>query len=137
MIRVATYKDIPMLARLWWIEKAKTCFAQLAINWTEVGCAGYLMEALHDPRQIIMVSELNGQIVAACGGILQQDLLPPHPLVIGEWMWWGSDKRAVVRVLHAVNQWGKDRGAVLARYTLNQPGQSPTKFSETYRWEVL
>lgn len=137
MHRLATYTDIPLLAQRWYEEKAKTCFAQLDIEWTVEGCAGYLMEALQDARQVIIVSEHHGQIVAACGGILQQDLLPPHPLVIGEWMWWGSNKRAVVQVLHAVNQWGKEHGALLARYTLNQPSQSPTKFSETYRWEVL
>jgi hypothetical protein len=83
-----------------------------------------------------MVYEDRG-IQAACGAMLYRDLLPPHPWVIGEWMWWGGKKRAVVKVLHAVNAWGKDHGATLARYTLNHPGQSPTKFTETYQWEVL
>lgn len=137
MVRLATYTDIPSLAQRWYEEKAKTCFAQLDIEWTVEGCAGYLMEALQDYRQVIFVTGNQGQIIAACGVILQQDLLPPHPLVVGEWMWWGSTKRTSVQVLQAMKQWGKEHGALLARYTLNQPSQSPTKFSETYRWEVL
>lgn len=137
MLRQAVVHDIPLLAQRWYAEKGKTCFNQLQIDWTLEGCAGFLMEALHHSLHCIYVNESHGQITAACGVILQQDLLPPHPLVVGEWMWWGSNKRAVVRVLHAANQWGKDRGAVLARYTLNRPSSSPTKFSETYRWEVL
>lgn len=137
MVRSATYKDIPYLAQCWYAEKAKTCFAQLAVDWTVEGCAIYLIAALAHPKQCVLVEEQQGQIVAACGAIVQHDLLPPQPLVVGEWMWWGSDKRAVVRVLHATHQWGKQQGAVLARYTLNQPGQSSTKFTETYRWEVL
>ena len=137
MIRHATYKDIPVLAQCWYDEKAKTCFNQLDVDWSVEGCAGFLVEVINHPQHIVMVEEHNDQIAAACGAILQPNLLPPHPLVIGEWMWWGSDKRATVRVLHAVNQWGKNHGAVLAQYTLNQPGQSPIKFSETFRWEVL
>lgn len=136
MIREAAHRDIPYLAQCWYQEKAKTCFNLLGIEWSVAGCASFLVEALADPWHVILVND-EGAINAACGAILQKNLLPPHPLVIGEWMWWGSDKRAVVQVLHAVNQWGKQRGATLAQYTLNQPGQSPTKFSETYRWEVL
>ena len=137
MLRQATVHDVPMLARHWYAEKTKTCFNQLHIAWTIEGCAGFLMEALSQPQYHVCVSDVDGHITAACGVVLQQDLLPPHPLVAGEWMWWGSDKRAVVQVLHAANQWGKDHGAVLARYTLNRPSSSPTKFTETYRWEVL
>jgi len=136
MLRQATYKDIPYLAQRWYAEKGKTCFSQLPIEWTVDGCAGFLAETLDQSQYIIIIHENNG-ITAACGGILQYDLLPPHPLVIGEWMWWGDHAKDNVKVLHAVNAWGKQHGAVLARYTLNQPGQSPTKFSETYRWEVL
>ena len=137
MLRAATYKDIPYLAQRWYEEKSKTCFSQLKIDWTIEGCATFLTEVLGLPQYIIIVDDQDGKIVAACGSLLQQDLLPPHPLVIGEWMWWGSDKRANVEVLKMSHAWGKLHGAVLARYTLNQPGQSPTKFSETYRWEVL
>jgi len=136
MIRLATYKDIPYLAQRWYEEKAKTCFNQLDVEWSVTGCAIFLNEILGNSNHTVMVYDNQG-IQAACGAILYRDLLPPHPWVIGEWMWWGSDKRAAVKVLHAVNAWGKQHGATLARYTLNQPGQSPTKFSETYRWEVL
>lgn len=137
MLRLATYKDIPVLAQRWYEEKHKTCFNQLQVEWTVAGCALFLTEVLGNSNHCIYVSEQDGHIVAACGAILQRDLLPPHPYVIGEWMWWGSDKRETVKVLHACHAWGKQHGAVLARYTLNQPGQSPTKFTETYRWEVL
>lgn len=132
-----TIHDIPELAQRWYAEKAKTCFAQLAVQWTVEGCAIFLMTALRHPSYVVYVDEQDGKIVAACGSILQQDLLPPHPLVVGEWMWWGSNKRATVRVLRAAIAWGKQHGAVLTRYTLNRPGQSPIKFSETYQWEVL
>lgn len=137
MIRVATILDIPVLAQRWYEEKIKTCFSRLQIEWTVEGCAVFLTEVMGHPQHIIFVAEQSGQIIAACGSLLQQDLLPPHPIVVGEWMWWGSQKRAVVEVLKMSHAWGKLHGAVLARYTLNQPGQSPTKFSETYRWEVL
>lgn len=137
MIRPMTYKDLPIVAQRWYEEKSKTCFSQLQIEWTVAGCAAFLTEILGLPQYTIIIAEYDGHIVAACGSVLQRDLLPPHPLVVGEWMWWGSDKRAVVQVLHATHAWGKQHGAILARYTLNQPGQSPTKFSETYRWEVL
>lgn len=137
MMRQASYKDIPALAQYWYDEKVKTCFNQLDVDWSVEGCAGFLMEVIHHPQHVIYLEEMNGQIIAACGALLHKNLLPPHPLVIGEWMWWGSDKRAVVRVLHAVHDWGKQHGATLARYTLNRPSQSATKFTETYQWEVL
>lgn len=137
MIRSATVKDIPYLAQRWYDEKAKTCFNQLQVDWTVGGCAGFLMEILYLPTHCLFVAEQDKQITAACGAVLQHNLLPPHPLVIGEWMWWGQDKRAVVAVLHAAHAWGKQHGATLARYTLNQPSHSGTKFTETYRWEVL
>lgn len=136
MLRRATYKDIPYLAQRWYEEKVNTCFNQLAVEWTVAGCATFLSEALDNPQHIVIV-HVHDTITAACGAILQKNLLPPHPLVIGEWMWWGNNNRDCVKVLQAVKSWGKQHGAVLAQYTLNQPGQSPTKFSETYRWEVL
>ena len=137
MLRQATYKDIPVLAQRWYEEKAKTCFNQLDVEWAVEGCATFLMNVLGTSNHCIYVSEQDGHIVAACGAILQRDLLPPHPYVIGEWMWWGLDKRETVKVLHACHAWGKQHGAILARYVLNRPGQSPTKFTETYQWEVL
>lgn len=137
MLRLATFKDIPLLAQYWYEEKAKTCFNQLNVEWTVAGCAAFLMDVLQSPQHVLYVHETQGVIDAACGAILQQNLLPPHPVVINEWMWWGSHKRATVKVLHACHAWGKQRGAVLAHYVLNQPGGSPTKFTETYRWEAL
>jgi len=136
MLRLATHKDIPYLAQRWYDEKAKTCFNQLDVEWSVTGCAIFLNEVLGNSNHVVMVYDDQG-IQAACGALLQRNLLPPHPWVIGEWMWWGDNKRATVQVLHAAHDWGKQRGAVLAQYTLNQPSQSPTKFSETYRWEVL
>ena len=136
MLRLATHKDIPYLAQRWYDEKAKTCFNQLDVEWSVAGCATFLSEVLGNSNHVIMVYD-DGGIQAACGGILQRNLLPPHPWVISEWMWWGDNKRTTVKVLHAVNDWGKQHGAILAHYVLNRPSQSASKFTETYQWEVL
>jgi hypothetical protein len=135
--RLATTKDIPELARRWHLEKPKTAFAQLDVEWTVAGCMSFLAAILDRPDYRVFVASCNNKIVAAIGCQVYYADIPPHPLVVNEWMWWGSDKRAVVKVLHHATKWGKEIGAKAIRYVLNVPGQSGTKFTETYRWEVL
>src|SRR5262249_39683995 len=139
MSRLATIKDVPALAQLFYDEKAQPCFDGVNVEWTVEGCAAFLGRILNDTSYVILIEvDDHGKIVAVCGGNLYHELLPPHPLVIGEWMWMGSDKRATVRVLHDVAAWGKERGAEFIRYTLNsqrKPGQH--KFCETNQWKAL
>lgn len=137
MLRVMTYKDIPAVAAQWNQERAKTCFAQFHVDWSEEQCAGFLMEQINRPNQLLLAIEQDGQIVAACGAMLAKEWLIPHPLVVNEWMWWGSSKRVVVELLMAMKTWGRDNHAQFIRYVLNQPGQSQTKCLETVRWEAL
>lgn len=137
MIRQMTIRDIPTVARGWVDEKAKTSFAQLAINWTVEGCATFLLTHIDNPTQLLLVIEEHGVIVGAAGASCYHEWLPPHPLIINEWMWWAHDRRSVVRLLNAMKAWGIQSHAHAIRYVLNVPGTSPTKFTETYRWEVL
>lgn len=136
MIRPATARDIPELAQRWYNEKAKTCFSQLLVDWTVEGCATFLMDVLYKSDHCLLVAD-RGKITASIGGLVSYNLLPPHPLVLGEWMWWGDDKKDVVRCMQGLKDWGRQQGAKIMHYVLNKPGESPTKFLETYRWEVL
>ena len=133
-LRVATIKDVPVLARRWYAEKPKTCFAKVHVEWTEEGCAAFLTEIIDNPNHLLAC---NDTLTAAIGATLYHELLPPHPLVAYEWMWWGDQKRAVVELLHMAMSWAKFHKAVGFRYILNVPSKSATKFTETNRWEVL
>lgn len=138
MIRQATIRDIPVLAKHWYTEKAKTCFSDWKLDWTVEGCAAHLAGAMADDNQYIVVDEQGGKILASCGAILYPDYLPPHPLLVSEWMWWGDDRKACARVLYHTSEWGKGKGAVAMRYILNSQRRiGKGKFSETYQWRVF
>jgi hypothetical protein len=135
--REASISDIPELARRWYLEKDKTCYAKLDIEWSEAGCAAFLTEIIDNPEFLVLIASCNSHVTAAIGCNLYCDWIPPHPLVGYEWMWWGDKKRDVVALLHRAMEWAKIHDAVLFKYILNVPGKSATKFTETYRWEVL
>jgi hypothetical protein len=137
MVRQVETRDIPTLAKLWYAEKPKTCFNKLDIEWSELRCAEFLAEQRVNLNGAMFISEINGQIVAAIGINISDHFLPPYPRVMNEWMWLGSNKREVVKVFQAAKEYGRQHGATLFTYVLNVPGQSATKFTETYRWEVL
>lgn len=137
MLRLMTYKDIPVIAQYWYNEKQQTCFAQFDVEWSVGQCAGFLTEQLGQSNQLLLVAEIDGVIVGACGATLGYEWMIPHPLVVNEWMWWGIDKRVSVQLFRAMRQWGQKNHAQFIRYVLNVPGQSPTKCVEAVRWEAL
>jgi hypothetical protein len=137
MIRQATTKDIPQLAKLWYAEKPKTCFNKVQVAWSELGCASYLTTALTASNQVVLLAERERAVTAAIGIRIGPHRLPPHVTIATEWMWWGSNKRDIVRVLHTAKGVAKAAGAVGFQYTLNKPSQSGTKFTEVCHWEVL
>lgn len=136
VLRDATLRDIPYLAHKWYLEKPKTAFAKCEIEWNEQDCAVFLTSILGKPNYLLAVADRNG-ITAAIGAVSYKEVIPPHPLLVNEWMWWGDNKRDTVHVLQHAMSWAKQLGAYAIRYVLNVPGQHPTKFVETYRWEVL
>ena len=137
MTRLATPKDIPTLASRWYLEKAKTCFGGAQVEWSVDLCALSLHEAIVQSTHHLVVAERAGKIVAACAACLIRPIIPPHPLTITEYMWWGDDRKATVRVWQDCMDWGKSQGATFAHYVLNQRQSNPRKFTETYQWRAL
>lgn len=138
---VATIKDIPQLARQYYLEKAKTCFGGYKCEWSVELCAAHISEALANKDMYVTIEKRGKIIIGACGAALVRTIVPPHPLVVTEWMWYGSDRKASVRVWHQCLAWGKVNGAVLAHYVINRGCQcssaNPRKWVEQYQWRVL
>lgn len=136
--RAATARDIPQLAKIFYELKSKTAFASLPFEWSVEACAAHLMRVLYDTSVYIAVEETDGEITACCGVTLYRDFLPPHPLEVGEWLWWGKTKKAAARILSHAGQWGKARGAVIMRYALNSESTGGHgKYSERNHWRLL
>lgn len=132
----ATRSDIPILARRWYAEKAKTCFGGVNVEWSIELCAIALTEALCDPLCYVSIQRTS-QGVSACASRLGKTIIPPHPLVITEYMWWGDSKKATAKAWLECQAWGKSQGAQYAQYVLNQAQSNPLTWTETYKWRTL
>ncbi len=132
----AQTRHIPAIAQQWYQSKQESCFAGLDIEWSVPLCAVHLAQALENPYSYVAIEQAKGKVTAACGVSLINTLVPPYPTVVTEWLWAGKG-RAAVKVLKECLTWGKQQGATLGLYAINEKQLNPKKFRETYQWKVL
>lgn len=137
ILRRATQTDIPYLATRWYQEKPKTCFGGAKVEWSIPLCAASLNEAIVRPDHYLLIGVHNAQTVAACAACLIRTIIPPHPLVVTEYMWWGDDRKSAAKVWQGCIDWGKLNGATYANYVLNAKQSNPKKFTELHQWRAL
>ncbi len=131
---IVTRKDIPQLARILYRECERVRAGGLQVSWSLEEAGAFLGAIWEDPTYHIEVVRTGNTIQAVCGGKLFRPFLPPHPLTVVEWLWWGATKKDTVAVWAACKRWGKSQGAEYAQYALAQPQRVPHKFIETYQW---
>lgn len=134
---LATLKDLPFLTSLLYQECERTRKGGIEVAWSVEEAGLFIAKALSDLSFHIEVERTGNSIQAVCGVKLFNPLLPPHPLSVVEWLWWGKDKKATVRVWNTCKIWAKAQGAQYAMCVLARPQTRPGKFIETYQWVEL
>jgi hypothetical protein len=129
-----TVKDIPFLSRLLYRECERVRHGGLQVAWEYEDAGVFLGNVLNNPLYHLEVIREGGVITTACGVALVKTLLPPHPLVMIEWLWQGGSKKHLAQVWQKCKAWGKSQGAEYAQYALGHTQNNPKKFTETFHW---
>lgn len=132
MVRLATHTDVYRIATQLYQLKEKSTWAQWQHEgWNIPDLVDFVLNKMGDPYSALFVTDH-----AFCGGSLGRMVLPPYFPYVAEWGWDGP-KREAVECLNALFEWGKQHGAELGGYTLNQVGKSSKKVSDTVVWRKL
>jgi len=132
-----TRQDLPQLARILYRECERVRVGGLQVTWSPEAAGVFLGTIWENPAYHVEVERTGDTITAVCGVNLFSTLLPPHPLTMSEWLWWGDNKKATVRVWNRCKLWAKAQGAQYAICVLAKPQVHPRKFIETYQWVKL
>lgn len=107
LVRSATLDDIPFIASKLLRIRQRSWFAGQIGAWNHDLLERWLYQHVTHPEYCMYMGVEDGTVVAGCGGVLFRTTLPPHVLVVEEWVWWGESRASLVSTFRAMEKWGE------------------------------
>jgi hypothetical protein len=109
----------------------------MEIDFSVEACAIHIADTFDRDDHLLVIEKDGSKIIAACGAVLMRPYFPPYPLTVAEYLWYGSNKKAIARTWNTCMEWGKAHGAKFAHYGLNKAQSNGKKWVEVHKWRAL